>query len=244
MLAVHEFHRPKTGNSEGEYEDAFAWDESAGAFAVADGATESSFSDLWAGALVSTFIENPPDFSRNDRDVMRDILRQARDRWYRAIDWDSLPWFQKNKAYLGSYSTLLGLQIGAEGNSRRFRCIVVGDSCMFKISGQKLESFPFADSQDMNNTPRLMWSGLGTPSGLEKDVEIPGIEVKYGWLRKGDTVMLATDALSKWILQHKAEMPWETLLSHADSFDSFIGNLIAEGKIKNDDVTLIFISIS
>jgi hypothetical protein len=244
LLSVQEFHRPKTGNSEGEYEDAFAWDDSTGAFAVADGATESSFSDIWAGALVSTFIENPPDFSRNDRDVMKDILKLARDKWYRAIDWESLPWFQKNKAYLGSYSTLLGLQIGAGTDNRRFRCIAVGDSCMFKISGAKLESFPFADSKDMNNTPRLMWSGVGTETGLGKEVEIPGLEIKYGWLRKGDTVMLATDALSKWILMHKTERPWELLQSHADNFDTFIGKLISEGEIKNDDVTLMLISIS
>ncbi|MBX8632298.1 MAG: protein phosphatase 2C domain-containing protein [Thermoplasmata archaeon] len=244
MLSVNEFHRPKTGNSEEEYEDAFAWDEDMRTFAVADGATESSFSDLWAEALVSTFIENPPDFNRNDRDVMRELLRLARSKWYRSIDWDSLPWFQRNKAYLGSYSTLLGLQIGEGEDNRRFRCIVVGDSCMFKISGQRLESFPFADSRDMTNTPRLMWSGVGSPSGFERDVEIPGIEVKYGWLRKGDSVILATDALSRWILQHKTEKPWELLQKYSADLDSLISRLIAEGQIKNDDVTLISISIS
>ncbi len=242
MLSVREFHRSKTGNSEAEYEDSFAYDDSRGIFAIADGATESSFADVWADALVTTFVESPPDFNRNDRDVMKEILRLARDKWHRGIDWDSLPWFQKNKALMGSYSTLLGLQVDMTGE--RFRCIAVGDSCMFQVSRGRMESFPFADSGDMSNTPKLMWSGLGYSAGLEKEVEIPGIEVKYGRFRQGDTVMLATDALSKWVLLHKTEKPWETLAAHGEDFDAFVGELISGGEVKNDDVTLIVITIT
>lgn len=244
MFAVKEFHRSKTGNTESEYEDSFAYDDANGIFAIADGATESSFADVWADALVSTFVEKPPEFDRNDRELMKDILKRARTKWYSGIDWESLPWFQKNKAFMGSYSTLLGLQIEMDGDKNRFRCITVGDSCMFQISGMKMESFPFADGTDMSNTPRLMWSGHGNQNGMEKDVEIPGIEVKYGVLRKGDTLMLATDALSKWILTHKSERPWQTLTEHESDFETYIGGLIAEGKIKNDDITLLVISTS
>jgi hypothetical protein len=244
LLSFNEYHRPKTGNTANEYEDAFDCDSSRGVFAIADGATESSFSDIWAGALVSTFVDNPPGFDRNDRDVMKDILRVARARWYGNIDWASLSWFQKNKALLGSYSTLLGLQIEVDGTQNRFRCMTIGDSCMFHISGGRMESFPFSDSRDLSNTPRLMWSGHGYNSGLEKEVEIPGIEVKYGKLRAGDTVVLATDAISKWILTHKAEKPWIEITSHSDDFYSFVGNLISGGEIKNDDVTVIFITVS
>lgn len=244
MLSVREFHRSKTGNSEGEYEDAFAFDGSKGVFAIADGATESSFANVWARALVATFVENPPDMGRNDRDVMKDILRDARNRWYESINWEEMPWYQRNKAFMGSYSTLLGLQIEPEGSSRRFRCITVGDSCMFHVSGRKMESFPFADSGDMSNTPRLMWSGLGSTAGRERIVEIPGLEAKYGWLKKGDLVMLATDALSKWILVRKSERPWEDLAAHEDDFEDYIGKLIEDGSLKNDDVTLMLISMS
>lgn len=242
MLYVREFHRTKTGNSEREYEDAFASDTTSGVFAIADGATESSFSDIWAKSLVTTFAENPPGFVTNDRDVMKSILQLARERWYASIDWNGLPWFQRNKALLGSYSTLLGLQIDGQDDRRRFRCMTIGDSCMFQISGSRMESFPFSDSSDMSNTPRLMWSGRGFAAGQGKDVDIPGIEVKYGKLRNGDIVLLATDALAKWILQRKTERPWAELSSHLDDFDAFIGGLISEGRIKNDDVTLVVIS--
>lgn len=243
MLSVREFHRSKTGNSDAEYEDAYASDSDRGLFAIADGATESSFSDVWARALVKTFVENPPGFGTNDRDVMKGILGLAREQWYTGIDWEGLPWFQKNKALLGSYSTLLGLQIDINDERRRFRCMTIGDSCMFHVSGERLESFPFSDSGDMSNTPRLMWSGRGFSSGQAKEVDIPGIEVKYGKLRAGDMVVLATDAISKWMLSRKSDRPWEELLEHEEDFDNFVGELISSGSVKNDDVTLVFITI-
>ena len=243
MLTVNEFHRSKTGNTEVEYEDAYAMDSEKGTFAVADGATESSFSNIWAQALVSTFVENPPGFGTNDRDVMKEILQLARAQWYSKIDWNSMPWFQKNKALLGSYSTLLGLQIDIADERKRFRCMTIGDSCMFHVSGERMESFPFSDSGDMSNTPRLMWSGRGFANGQSKEVDIPGIEVKYGKLRSGDMIILATDAISKWMLSRKAERPWEDLLENSVEFDSYVGNLISSGEVKNDDVTLVFITI-
>ena len=89
-----------------------------------------------------------------------------------------------------------------------------------------------------------MWSGHGYPIGLSKDVEVPGMEVKYGRLKDGDTLILATDAISKWMLQNKTEKPWLAILENADNWDSFIGSLISSGKMRNDDVTIVFISVS
>lgn len=244
MISVTEFHRPKAGNSEKEYEDAFAWNEEKSAVAIADGATESSFSALWARALVSTFVERPPDFSRNDREVIRDIHREARRKWYEAINWEKLSWFQRNKAMLGSYSTLLGLQIEEGSGNRRFRCMAIGDSCLFRISLDRMESFPFSDSRDMGNTPRLLWSGIAGEKGMASDVEIPGIEVQYGWVRKGDMLMLATDALSRWMLEHKTEKPWRLLEGSGEDMEAFVSALVERGEMKNDDITLLTVIIS
>src|SRR6266404_6244133 len=50
-LSWHAFAVPKRGNSTEEYEDAFAANPNAGRFAIADGASESSFASLWAKLL-------------------------------------------------------------------------------------------------------------------------------------------------------------------------------------------------
>ena len=49
---VQVFSVPKFGNTEDEYEDAVAFSLPDQRFAIADGATESSFSDRWAQSLV------------------------------------------------------------------------------------------------------------------------------------------------------------------------------------------------
>jgi hypothetical protein len=46
----------KDGNRPDEYEDAYAGNPRVGRFAVADGASESSFAALWAKLLVDGFV--------------------------------------------------------------------------------------------------------------------------------------------------------------------------------------------
>src|SRR5436309_5977268 len=51
---------PKAGNAAHEYEDAFALEAAALRFAVADGASETSFARQWAELLVDRFVHEPP----------------------------------------------------------------------------------------------------------------------------------------------------------------------------------------
>ena len=138
---MREFHRPKSGYRESEYEDAYSLDAEGGKFAVADGATESSFSNIWAKALVSTFVENPPPMDMNDRQSVKNLLDAARKKWYREIDWTSLPWFQKNKAVLGSYSTFLGLQVDSPESPKRYRVLYDEASYENMFSNRKSMSY-------------------------------------------------------------------------------------------------------
>ena len=60
-----------------------------------------------------------------------------------------------------------------------------------------------------------------------------------------DIFLLATDALAHWFLiEHEAgRKPWHTLLKLKDEseFVDFIGSIRKEGKLKNDDTTLLII---
>ena len=53
----------KAGNRSEEFEDAYAADPVTGRFAIADGASESSFAGVWAEMLVKGFVENPGSWS-------------------------------------------------------------------------------------------------------------------------------------------------------------------------------------
>src|SRR6266568_755912 len=51
---------PKAGNAADEYEDAYAVEPAALRYAVADGASETSFAKQWAELLVERFVHEPP----------------------------------------------------------------------------------------------------------------------------------------------------------------------------------------
>ena len=51
---------PKSGNTASEYEDAYAVKPEALRFAVADGASETSFARQWAELLVEGFVQAAP----------------------------------------------------------------------------------------------------------------------------------------------------------------------------------------
>src|SRR5262249_58048077 len=102
--AWHAFHLPKRGNAAEEYEDALAADPATGRFAVADGASESSFAASWARLLVEGFVGTVGKPWQN-----LDWLDPLRQRWADEVDGLSLPWYAEAKREEGAFATLLGL---------------------------------------------------------------------------------------------------------------------------------------
>src|SRR5262249_12712246 len=95
--AWHAFHLPKHGHRAEEYEDAHAADGEVGRFAVADGASESSYAGLWAQLLAGGFVQ----------DVRRpwgraDWLEPLQRRWSDEVDGVDLPWYAEVKREQGA----------------------------------------------------------------------------------------------------------------------------------------------
>src|SRR5271156_5397119 len=110
-LAAKVFWTPKAGNSEAEYEDAAFWhhvDPEWNAeffrFAVADGATQTSFSRLWAQLLVHAYCKGQLLSNK-----LHTSLQPLQTRWQGHITNKPLPWFAQEKIRQGAFSTLLGL---------------------------------------------------------------------------------------------------------------------------------------
>src|SRR5690242_12182046 len=97
-------HTHKRGNAPDEYEDAFAGDAATARFAVADGASESSFAAAWAKLLAEGFVAAPQKPWRSF-----EWLGPARQRWAADVDSRPLPWFAEEKREQGAYATLLGI---------------------------------------------------------------------------------------------------------------------------------------
>ena len=120
QVTARVFWAPKAGNRTEEYEDAF-WpvrgvnrEGDRFRFAVADGATETSFSGLWAQLLVRSFGAGTLRQAHFDAS-----LRPARVSWRRAVSSKPLPWYAEAKVLDGAYAALLGVELMGHARSHQ-----------------------------------------------------------------------------------------------------------------------------
>ncbi len=241
MISVREFHRPKLGNSDVEYEDAFACNFERKRFAIADGASESIFSNIWADSLVNAFTNLSAPISAEE-EYLRQIIYSARKRWYNSINWDSLRLFVRNKALGGSYSTFLGAQIFNYRGGHLCKIISVGDSCIFIIrDSEGITSFPINDPKKFNISPKLIWSGYGSPFPEDYNAKVPPIEHYEVTLEPGDRLLLATDAISKWIMENLPGSLQQ--IGNGSNSYGFITGLLESREMRNDDITYSWVTL-
>jgi len=227
----------KAGNSPEEYEDAFSARGADPAYrvAIADGATESSYSGFWARLLVESYTRRKeghgPEFLGQIEAARRLLHRRAKR--------PHLAWYAAEKARQGAFAAFLGLELYA--GTKTWRALAVGDCCLFHLDRARTEmrlltAFPLTRSLEFGSTPFLVGSNSAEP--LEAHVR-----VAQGSLRAGDVLLLATDAVSAWFLwRQEQERPvWSQVASdiHDNSdFEKLVEEARGEG-LRNDDMTLV-----
>src|SRR5450755_2276592 len=139
---------PKQGHTEDEYEDAWAADPARGRFAVADGASETSFAGRWAQLLTEDFLAaaKPP--------MLAEWAGESRRRWASEVMGLELPWYAEMKREQGAFATLLGVGVRPPTPDKpgKWLAVAVGDSCVIQVRGRRcLYSFPLAKPSDFGN---------------------------------------------------------------------------------------------
>ena len=226
---------PKSGNTANEYEDAYAVKPEALRFAVADGASETSFARQWAELLVEGFVQGAPSAAE-----LREFVSPLQALWAEGQKGKATAWYSERKAADGAFSSLLGVTI--EGD--RWRALAIGDSCLFVVrSGKVLRAFPLERAEQFSNRPSLLSSISRANAGVWS--EVATVE---GVLQASDRLLLMTDALTQWFLV-EAEMgrrPWAALskVTTPEQFAAYIDCLRAGGALRNDDVTLVSVEVA
>jgi hypothetical protein len=239
----------KAGNPEEEYEDAFWPDGNVSgesrdevSFAVADGATESSFSGIWAEQLVRAYGRGRIDPANTNTS-----LGSRQRAWKRFVGRKPMPWYAEEKVRSGAFSTILGLTLrdtDKSGSSGSWDAFAVGDSCLVHVrSDEILKTFPLSRAAEFNNNPFL----LGSNPDSNKEIE-PHIQTVSGRWEREDKFYLMTDALAAWFFREveDSRTPWHILrdLDTEDlPFRTWIEGLRSTRQIRNDDVTLYRIEI-
>ncbi len=215
-------------------------------FLIADGATQTSFSNIWASCLVNTCSRA----HLSEISFLKSV-RKAQEEWQNSLQDIDLPWHAQEKFRQGAYSALTWLEIGYDplhpAYAFTWRALAVGDCCLFISRSHSVYlSLPLQEPIEFTNNPVLI------PSKSEKIGSITGkIQTARGSLKNGDHLLLATDALSAWIVKQTQEnqdrffrMLMDARSTHnPDSITSWINNLRRKNEIKNDDTSLVFIEL-
>ena len=247
LISAYPCSVPKAGNSVEEYEDAYCPADSfetAGdcfRFAVADGATEASYSKIWAHMLVESYCNGVLKGSDLENNI-----QELQIKWDESVRSRPLPWYAEEKVRTGAFSSLLGLTITHEIASHEetgglWEAEAVGDSCLFQVRDDELlTKFPLDHSEQFNSRPMLVSTNSTYNEGLSNYLAT----IKGSWL-VGDVFYLFTDALACWFLKEveDSKKPWK--FKHADPgrFETWINKLRKKGAMRNDDVTMFRIEI-
>lgn len=248
------FWLPRGGNDAAEFEDAFQPRKDGRhsarrlRFAVADGASESMLSGRWADLLTQSWC-------RAQRGRTADVLGDAVAQWPAVLDGyladrrasdRPIQWFEEPGLAKGAFSTLLGVQFTTRRSSNgTWTATSLGDTCLFQVRGDDLlTAFPVKASADFGSAPKLV------PSKADDvDAVAAHFEEREGEWESGDLFVLATDALSAWFLAEVegGHRPWEQLLGFAArgqaAFAEWANGLRSQGRLRNDDVTVIRIEV-
>lgn len=226
----------KQGNAPDEYEDAAhpkgsieVTEEEEFRCAVADGATETSFSGLWAELLVQGFAD-------------KESLNESRKKWQEKIPSSDQPWYVEEKAQAGAYAALVGLSLKSD---RSWLCEAVGDSCLLHLREEKLlQSFPLKSPEEFNNRPSLTCSIEAASTAIEAS------QLTGDW-QDGDKFLLLTDAIARWLLSD-FEKGVRNLLSLENNEQ--LASLATEQRaiqgddgrslMHNDDITIMKVEIN
>ena len=245
-FVIEAFSCPKAGNAVEEYEDAWCarrlTGERAGSrIGVADGATESSYSRLWAALLVDCWTRDASTGAE-----FFDHLAAARRLWRLRVRNRPLPWYAEEKARHGAFAAFLGLELDAA--AKAWRAVAVGDCCLFHLDSVRLQmrlvqAFPLTRSTEFGSTPYLVGSD---PTG-NRDIAT-WTRTSSGSLRDQDVLLLATDALSAWLLRREEEgrpvWRWVTAGLRGQAWFEGLVEKAREDGVRNDDMTVVRITFN
>jgi hypothetical protein len=236
-------HAPKDGNSDEQYEDAYAASAPLGdpveslTLAVADGASSAVFAREWARLLADAFAR-PEAFPAGDHALFERAAALGA-KWRGQVTDKATSWYAQERLPGGSSAALLVavFDVPSRDAGPRLRAVSVGDVSLFVVREGRLKyGFPKTRSRQYDDRPALL-----TTAEPEAEKPRPAVLRFETALQPGDRCFVASDALACWFLQeHEARRrPWEGIPAEPEEFAPWLKRLRESGAMKNDDVTLL-----
>ena len=222
-------HRWTMGKQVGEphlNEDAIAYSNVKGVYAVSDGASESFASRRWARILVARYVQ---------RTVIDEAwLAHAIGVYHADFDRATMSWSAQAAFDRGSFATLLGLRFGSNGVS----ILGIGDSLAVLDDGAEIHAtFPYSEPEQFRANPLLL------STIPDRNAAILSGDFTTSWRLDGRSRLFCmTDAIGAWLLSDRPErMARLRALQTRAEFVTLVEDARADGTMRRDDTSLLVI---
>lgn len=228
---------PKEGNTDAQYEDAFAVCDAALptrlTIAVSDGASSAGYAREWANLLAGHFATDGA-LPADEGALLNRVLALGM-QWRASVSGGATSWYAQEKLEGGSAATLLVARFDTE--AKQLEAFCVGDVCLFLVRNNRLRfGFPNSRAAQFSNHPDLLST---EPVGTR---QAPRLHRFSTVIEPGDRCFICTDALAQYFLtrfETKREKPWQELPRSQEELAAWLAPKRDFGAIKNDDVTLL-----
>ncbi|MDO4857806.1 MAG: hypothetical protein Q4A17_07665 [Thermoguttaceae bacterium] len=260
---------PKDPESPEQNQDSYQVSDSTGLAVVADGVSSAIFSAAWSNILTKHVLQDRPD-PTNQTDFAH-WLSNLRLEWEQSIDTSNLSWFQRPKMASGAFSTLIWVQVREiappkpgsnlwnrlQNPDSGRRCFhvkghCIGDSCLFHVRPGRTDSESFSGADLYRVLPLTKSSEFDMPpivigsKDLGRDDQIQFQPIDF-LAQEGDLVILATDAVSQWLLrcyETQAFPCWDLFWNLTqEMWGQELDALRSAGEIRYDDSTLVLLQL-
>jgi hypothetical protein len=242
-IGIQSLQAPKNGSASQECQDAVAWDDQKTTFAIADGVSDSAFQRLWANILVNSFVADARTLHSFSKAWLANWLRSQQSVWHSQVNWETIPWHGRLKAQqTGAQATFLGIRLLPD--RRSWVGIAIGDCNLFRFSkdGTLRESIPNIQSADFSNATQAFSSTV-----QNQDQMLSQVKLIQGTFEPGDSIVLATDAMARWMLERLETQrnPLQEIPASVEPgvFDQWVSAQRRSGALKDDDTSLLLIRV-
>ena len=237
-MVTRAFMTPKESEGENDCQDRFSINGETASVAVCDGMSQSLFPKYWAEILARKYT------SERDWIPSRENVHELSHLWVEKVssrmeEMRSLglsTWRAENMLMDGfsAGSTLVGLRM--DGN--RFRCDVLGDSCLVIVKGGRIQDI--LSSMDCFGY---------YPDYFDSDPSRPGrgeLRTFGGEVAPGMVFLLVTDPLAEYLTSARGSLMEQTLVSELlsvetqEEFEILVAYWRQAG-MHNDDTTMVIV---
>ena len=217
-------------------QDKICFDNRKQIYAISDGATQGYKSEIWSEKLVKSFVDKP-NFEVNS--LLQDFKNYAESFQKIPNTENSNPALralEERKRIQGGFATFMGVKI--EGGELEY--ISSGDVCGFVKSNDILQGFPFSKVEELDQDKGF----LGTQKVINGENKAEQFRQGKISLKKGDRVILMTDAIARLTLRDKSILDRILSFRNYEDFFQFITKEWENKRLEEDDITIGIIEVS